>query len=79
MCYFFLPNMKKKFSIQRVGIWNVFYALVQSLSNTKSLLYREQNMFWVIDFPLFLYENGVLESAHHPFTAAHPDDAHLLR
>jgi len=40
---------------------------------------REQNMFWVIDFPLFLYEDGVLESAHHPFTAPHPNDAHLLR
>lgn len=40
---------------------------------------REQNMFWVIDFPLFLYEDGVLESAHHPFTAPHPKDAHLLR
>jgi aspartyl-tRNA synthetase len=40
---------------------------------------REQNMFWVIDFPLFLYEDGVLESAHHPFTAPHPKDANLLR
>ncbi len=24
-------------------------------------------------------EGGVLESAHHPFTASHPDDHHLLR
>lgn len=45
----------------------------------KDLESREQNMFWVIDFPLFLYEDGVLESAHHPFTAPHPKDAHLLR
>ena len=36
-------------------------------------------MFWVIDFPMFLYEEGVLESAHHPFTAPHPQDYHLLR
>jgi len=27
---------------------------------------------------MFLWEEGVLESAHHPFTAAHPDDHHLL-
>eukprot|EP00088_Acartia_fossae_P029042 TRINITY_DN2983_c0_g1_i5.p1 TRINITY_DN2983_c0_g1~~TRINITY_DN2983_c0_g1_i5.p1 ORF type:complete len:660 (-),score=122.70 TRINITY_DN2983_c0_g1_i5:187-2166(-) len=40
---------------------------------------REQKMFWVIDFPLFLYEEGVLESAHHPFTSPHPEDYHLLR
>merc|ERR1719228_2720242 len=28
---------------------------------------------------MFLWEDGVLESAHHPFTAAHPDDQHLLK
>ncbi|KAK4880520.1 hypothetical protein RN001_008666 [Aquatica leii] len=35
---------------------------------------------WVIDFPLFEegIEPGTLQSAHHPFTAPHPDDAHLL-
>jgi len=44
---------------------------------------------WVVDFPLFTSspsEPGVnpqaggagLESVHHPFTAPHPDDAHLL-
>lgn len=35
---------------------------------------------WIVDFPLFLRneENGQLETAHHPFTAPHPDDMHLL-
>merc|ERR1712192_17057 len=39
---------------------------------------RPHSLLWVIDFPMFLWEEGVLESAHHPFTAAHPDDHHLL-
>ncbi|RUS70496.1 hypothetical protein EGW08_021736, partial [Elysia chlorotica] len=37
---------------------------------------------WVDDFPLFLpREDGEegLESAHHPFTAPHPDDIHLVK
>lgn len=35
---------------------------------------------WIVDFPLFLRNdaNGELETAHHPFTAPHPDDIHLL-
>ncbi|XP_046676854.1 aspartate--tRNA ligase, mitochondrial isoform X2 [Homalodisca vitripennis] len=34
---------------------------------------------WIVDFPLFLEgEDGSLESAHHPFTSAHPQDVHLL-
>lgn len=45
----------------------------------KNLEQREEKLFWVIDFPMFLYEEGVLESAHHPFTAPHPEDYHLLR
>ncbi|KAM4022565.1 aspartate--tRNA ligase, mitochondrial isoform 1-T1 [Anomaloglossus baeobatrachus] len=45
---------------------------------------RDPNTFhflWVVDFPLFLpkEENPEeLESAHHPFTAPHPDDIGLL-
>ncbi|XP_060554526.1 aspartate--tRNA ligase, mitochondrial-like [Ruditapes philippinarum] len=45
---------------------------------------REKNVFnflWVEDFPLFLpKEDGGegLESAHHPFTDAHPEDRHML-
>lgn len=38
---------------------------------------------WVVDFPLFTptdYDNELsgLESTHHPFTAAHPDDLSIL-
>lgn len=41
------------------------------------------NFLWVVDFPLFLPSEELgsnqLESAHHPFTAPHPEDEHLLR
>ena len=42
---------------------------------------NSHNFLWVVDFPLFLpsEELGSLESAHHPFTAPHPEDEHLLR
>jgi len=35
---------------------------------------------WIVDFPLFEYseEERRLVSAHHPFTAPHPDDVDLL-
>lgn len=39
------------------------------------------HFLWVVDFPLFLPkedEPEQLESAHHPFTAPMPKDAHLL-
>ncbi|XP_035279931.1 aspartate--tRNA ligase, mitochondrial [Anguilla anguilla] len=39
------------------------------------------HFLWVVDFPLFLPKEedpGQLESAHHPFTAPHPEDAELL-
>ncbi|XP_039737388.1 aspartate--tRNA ligase, mitochondrial isoform X3 [Pteropus medius] len=39
------------------------------------------SFLWVVDFPLFLPKEGhpgELESAHHPFTAPHPSDIHLL-
>ncbi|XP_063795746.1 aspartate--tRNA ligase, mitochondrial isoform X2 [Pseudophryne corroboree] len=45
---------------------------------------REPNAFhflWVVDFPLFLPKEDKaeeLESAHHPFTAPHPEDLELL-
>ena len=40
---------------------------------------RPNKFLWVVDFPLFVFEEGKLESAHHPFTASHPDDYHLFR
>uniref|UniRef100_A0AAY4ADP5 Aminoacyl-transfer RNA synthetases class-II family profile domain-containing protein n=1 Tax=Denticeps clupeoides TaxID=299321 RepID=A0AAY4ADP5_9TELE len=39
------------------------------------------HFLWVVDFPLFLPKEDSpeqLESAHHPFTAPVPEDAHLL-
>uniref|UniRef100_A0A4W5L7I0 Aspartyl-tRNA synthetase 2, mitochondrial n=1 Tax=Hucho hucho TaxID=62062 RepID=A0A4W5L7I0_9TELE len=39
------------------------------------------HFLWVVDFPLFLPKEedpDQLESAHHPFTAPLPEDAHLL-
>lgn len=37
-------------------------------------------MLWVTDFPLFGVdtETGGLAAVHHPFTAPHPDDVHLI-
>merc|ERR1719429_1054343 len=43
------------------------------------LVDRADKFLWVLDFPLFIVEDGKLESAHHPFTAAHPDDYHMFR
>ncbi|XP_036297825.1 aspartate--tRNA ligase, mitochondrial isoform X1 [Pipistrellus kuhlii] len=54
------------------------------LLEARGVLLRDPALFsflWVVDFPLFLpkEENpGELESAHHPFTAPHPGDIHLL-
>lgn len=46
-------------------------------------IYKPDTTFslcWVVDFPLFSEgENATLESVHHPFTAPHPDDMHLLQ
>lgn len=42
---------------------------------------KEDNKFlWVVDFPLFTPNDatGELDSTHHPFTAPHPEDTHLL-
>lgn len=54
------------------------------LLEAKGVLLRDPARFsflWVLDFPLFLPKEGhpgELESAHHPFTAPHPSDVHLL-
>jgi len=39
---------------------------------------RPHSFLWVVDFPLFLWEEGQLGAAHHPFTKAHPEDQHKL-
>ncbi|XP_013178212.1 PREDICTED: aspartate--tRNA ligase, mitochondrial [Papilio xuthus] len=33
---------------------------------------------WIVDFPLFTQGDNGLETCHHPFTAPHPDDLHML-
>ncbi|XP_063128429.1 aspartate--tRNA ligase, mitochondrial isoform X1 [Rattus norvegicus] len=54
------------------------------LLETRGLALRDPALFsflWVLDFPLFLAKEESpteLESAHHPFTAPHPGDIHLL-
>ncbi|XP_004484828.2 aspartate--tRNA ligase, mitochondrial isoform X1 [Dasypus novemcinctus] len=54
------------------------------LLEARGVVLRDPALFsflWVVDFPLFLpkEENPrELESAHHPFTAPHPNDIHLL-
>lgn len=37
------------------------------------------DFFWVVDFPLFTWEDGVMAATHHPFTAPVSEDAHLLQ
>ncbi|KAG2461563.1 KLH20 protein, partial [Polypterus senegalus] len=54
------------------------------LLESKGMAVRNPNTFhflWVLDFPLFLPKDehpSQLESAHHPFTAPHPQDSHLI-
>ncbi|XP_006867118.1 PREDICTED: aspartate--tRNA ligase, mitochondrial [Chrysochloris asiatica] len=54
------------------------------LLEARGMVLRDSALFsflWVVDFPLFLPKEdnpGELESAHHPFTAPHPSDIHLL-
>ncbi|MEX0962046.1 MAG: aspartate--tRNA ligase [Simkaniaceae bacterium] len=60
----------------------------QSLDHLRRKLALDFNLYdpsdlafvWVVDFPLFAYDEDDkrLVSEHHPFTAPHPDDLHLL-
>ncbi len=58
-------------------------AIQAQLEETKKVPIRSNadlNFLWVYDFPMFALNNetGQLESVHHPFTAPHPDDLHIL-
>ena len=51
------------------------------IAKLRKLISTEKNEFlWVIDFPLFKYNNEEKrwESEHHPFTSCKKEDAHLL-
>ncbi len=51
------------------------------IAKDRNLISKDQYAFaWVTDFPLFSWdaEEGRLQSEHHPFTAPHWDDQHLL-
>lgn len=55
--------------------------MIAELLKSKNMLEMKENIkpLWVIDFPLFLKGENGLETCHHPFTAPHPDDIHLLQ
>lgn len=48
--------------------------------NGRNIFGDRMEFLWIIDFPLFEESNDKLgiNSVHHPFTAPHPDDLHLL-
>jgi aspartyl-tRNA synthetase len=60
----------------------------QGLDHLRRHIARERKLIspddlkflWVLDFPLMKWnaEDSKMESEHHPFTAPHPDDLHLL-
>ena len=52
-----------------------------SIAKTKGLINKEEfNLSWVVDFPLFEYNEDMdrYDSLHHPFTSPHPDDLEFL-
>lgn len=57
-------------------------AVRKHFAKTHALVPEHSHAFvWVTDFPLFEWhpEKRCYTSAHHPFTAPHPDDRHLMR
>jgi aspartyl-tRNA synthetase len=52
-----------------------------SIAKTNSLInVNEFNLSWIVDFPLFEYNDDTdrYDSLHHPFTSPHPDDLGFL-
>lgn len=87
-----LEQMRERFEVQE-GDLLLFAAekesvVNQALDHLRRHLARERNLIpentykflWVVDFPLFEWDEDEkrLSSVHHPFTAPHEDDLHLL-
>lgn len=54
--------------------------MLATLLQSQNLLEIRESIdpLWVVDFPLFIKGENGLETCHHPFTAPHPEDIHLL-
>ncbi|XP_041976023.1 aspartate--tRNA ligase, mitochondrial [Aricia agestis] len=54
--------------------------IIADLLKSKELISFDDRIkpLWVIDFPLFVRGENDMETCHHPFTAPHPEDVHLL-
>lgn len=55
--------------------------LRRHIAKERNLIQKDRYEFvWVVDFPLFSWDDkeGRIQSEHHPFTAPHPDDVHLM-
>ncbi|CAG9768342.1 unnamed protein product [Ceutorhynchus assimilis] len=76
----FLAHGSKNYARKLLGKIRLEY--VKYLEDSFKLQIRKKGLhfLWVLDFPLFEMneESGELQSAHHPFTAPHPDDLALL-
>lgn len=61
-------------AVEPLGAVRLMVADRLNLRNPNEFAYA-----WVVDFPMFEEkEDGSRQAAHHPFTAPHPDDVHLL-
>lgn len=62
-------------SLGRLRLW----ARDRKIANgTLQIPADRYDLFWVVDFPLFTWEDGKMLSTHHPFTAPVSEDAHML-
>ncbi|KAL5280523.1 DARS2 family protein [Megaselia abdita] len=54
--------------------------ILENLGICKPRSEQQSKFLWVVDFPMFFKnEEGGFDSAHHPFTAPHPDDLEKLK
>ncbi|KAI4465062.1 aspartyl/lysyl-trna synthetase [Holotrichia oblita] len=78
-CIVFLAFGPKPQTLSLMGKVRTAYANL--LEETGINIRRnEMQMLWVTNFPLFELDEatGKLQTVHHPFTAPHPEDFHLL-